>query len=86
MRDLNNAVPGGISDHAPISVDLPFADPGLALMTSTARVTFSQGFVAVVPSSVTSPRSVGRQLTQSVEDTLGACSELTERSLEQRLP
>ena len=27
MRDLNNAVPDGISDHAPITVDLPLADP-----------------------------------------------------------
>ena len=23
MRDLNNAVPDGVSDHAPITVDLP---------------------------------------------------------------
>jgi endonuclease/exonuclease/phosphatase family metal-dependent hydrolase len=30
MRDLNNAIPDGISDHAPISVDLPLPDPGLA--------------------------------------------------------
>jgi hypothetical protein len=27
MRDLNNAVPDGISDHAPITVDLPLPDP-----------------------------------------------------------
>jgi hypothetical protein len=27
MRDLNNAVPDGISDHAPITVDLPLSDP-----------------------------------------------------------
>jgi len=27
LRELNNAVPDGISDHAPISVDLPFAEP-----------------------------------------------------------
>ena len=27
MRDLNNAVPDGISDHAPITVDLPFLEP-----------------------------------------------------------
>jgi endonuclease/exonuclease/phosphatase family metal-dependent hydrolase len=27
MRDLNNAVPDGISDHAPITVDLPLWDP-----------------------------------------------------------
>ena len=27
MRDLNNAVPDGVSDHAPIVVDLPLADP-----------------------------------------------------------
>jgi endonuclease/exonuclease/phosphatase family metal-dependent hydrolase len=26
MRDLNNAVPDGISDHAPITVDLPLSD------------------------------------------------------------
>lgn len=29
MRDLNNAVPDGISDHAPITVDLPLSDPAL---------------------------------------------------------
>jgi len=27
MRDLNNAVPDGVSDHAPISVDLPLPHP-----------------------------------------------------------
>jgi endonuclease/exonuclease/phosphatase family metal-dependent hydrolase len=27
LRDLNNAVPDGISDHAPITVDLPLTDP-----------------------------------------------------------
>jgi endonuclease/exonuclease/phosphatase family metal-dependent hydrolase len=27
MRDLNNAVPDGVSDHAPITVDLPLPDP-----------------------------------------------------------
>ncbi|HEY3823778.1 MAG TPA: endonuclease/exonuclease/phosphatase family protein [Bryobacteraceae bacterium] len=27
MRDLNNATPGGISDHAPITVDLPLNEP-----------------------------------------------------------
>jgi hypothetical protein len=27
MRDLNNAVPDGVSDHAPITVDLPLGDP-----------------------------------------------------------
>jgi endonuclease/exonuclease/phosphatase family metal-dependent hydrolase len=27
MRDLNNAVPDGVSDHAPITVDLPLTDP-----------------------------------------------------------
>lgn len=27
MRDLNNVLPDGISDHAPITVDLPLADP-----------------------------------------------------------
>jgi endonuclease/exonuclease/phosphatase family metal-dependent hydrolase len=26
MRDLNNAVPDGVSDHAPITVDLPLSD------------------------------------------------------------
>ncbi|HTW67597.1 MAG TPA: endonuclease/exonuclease/phosphatase family protein [Bryobacteraceae bacterium] len=26
MRDLNNAVPDGVSDHAPITIDLPLAD------------------------------------------------------------
>jgi hypothetical protein len=25
MRDLNNAVPDGVSDHAPITVDLPLS-------------------------------------------------------------
>jgi endonuclease/exonuclease/phosphatase family metal-dependent hydrolase len=29
MRDLNNAVPDGVSDHAPITVDLPLSDPAL---------------------------------------------------------
>ncbi len=29
MRDLNSAVPDGISDHAPITVDLPFAEPAI---------------------------------------------------------
>ena len=28
MRDLNNAVPDGVSDHAPITVDLPIEAPG----------------------------------------------------------
>lgn len=27
MRDLNNAVPDGVSDHAPLTVDLPLPDP-----------------------------------------------------------
>ncbi len=27
MRDLNGAVPDGVSDHAPMTVDLPFAEP-----------------------------------------------------------
>ena len=27
MRDLNNSVPDGVSDHAPITVDLPLSDP-----------------------------------------------------------
>jgi endonuclease/exonuclease/phosphatase family metal-dependent hydrolase len=27
MRDLNNAVPDGVSDHVPITVDLPLTDP-----------------------------------------------------------
>jgi len=27
MRDLNNAVPDGVSDHAPMTVDLPLTDP-----------------------------------------------------------
>jgi endonuclease/exonuclease/phosphatase family metal-dependent hydrolase len=27
MRDLNNTVPDGVSDHAPITVDLPLTDP-----------------------------------------------------------
>lgn len=29
MRDLNNVIPEGISDHAPIVVDLPFTEPVL---------------------------------------------------------
>ena len=27
MRDLNNSVPDGVSDHPPITVDLPFSEP-----------------------------------------------------------
>lgn len=27
MRELNNAVPDGVSDHAPLTVDLPFSEP-----------------------------------------------------------
>jgi endonuclease/exonuclease/phosphatase family metal-dependent hydrolase len=30
MRDLNSAVPDGISDHAPLTVDLPLSDPMFA--------------------------------------------------------
>jgi len=30
MRDLNSAVPDGVSDHAPMTVDLPFAEPAVA--------------------------------------------------------
>jgi len=30
MRDLNYAVPDGVSDHAPITVDLPLLDPATA--------------------------------------------------------
>jgi len=30
MRDLNGAVPDGVSDHAPITVDLPFKEPAVA--------------------------------------------------------
>lgn len=37
MRDLNNSVPDGISDHAPITVDLPLADPNPSL-TVTAHI------------------------------------------------
>ena len=33
MRDLNNAVPDCISDHAPITVDLPLAAPAKPLHT-----------------------------------------------------
>lgn len=29
MRELNNAVPDGVSDHAPITVDLPLGEPTL---------------------------------------------------------
>jgi endonuclease/exonuclease/phosphatase family metal-dependent hydrolase len=35
MRDLNSAVPDGVSDHAPITVDLPFAEPALAKTPGT---------------------------------------------------
>jgi endonuclease/exonuclease/phosphatase family metal-dependent hydrolase len=34
MGELNNAVPDGVSDHAPISVDLPLAEPSLAITQS----------------------------------------------------
>jgi endonuclease/exonuclease/phosphatase family metal-dependent hydrolase len=34
MRDLNNAVPDGVSDHAPISVDLPLSEPTKAIQAS----------------------------------------------------
>jgi hypothetical protein len=35
MHDLNSAVPDGLSDHAPITVDLPFAEPALAKTLGT---------------------------------------------------
>jgi len=34
MRDLNNAVPDGISDHAPITVDQPLFDPARKIDTA----------------------------------------------------
>ncbi len=45
MRDLNNAVPDGISDHAPITVDLPLTDPA-AVKAGTGLITsiFCLGF------------------------------------------
>jgi len=36
VRDLNNAVPDGVSDHAPMTVDLPFAEPAQT-QTRTAK-------------------------------------------------
>jgi hypothetical protein len=36
MRDLNNAVPDGVSDHAPITVDLPL--PALATAKNILEV------------------------------------------------
>jgi hypothetical protein len=30
MRDLNDLAPAGISDHAPMTVDLPFEEPQIA--------------------------------------------------------
>ena len=38
MRDLNNAVPDGISDHAPITVDLPLGNPSDRLWSSGSSV------------------------------------------------
>jgi hypothetical protein len=37
MRDLNNSVPDGISDHAPITVDLPLSDPAVAKQIAALR-------------------------------------------------
>ena len=37
MRDLNSAVPDGVSDHAPMTVDLPFAEPALTETPGTHR-------------------------------------------------
>jgi hypothetical protein len=37
MRDLNNAVQDGISDHAPITVDLPFREPPTAPVRDSVR-------------------------------------------------
>jgi hypothetical protein len=37
MRDLNNAVPDGISDHAPITVDLPLSDSSKARLGRDAE-------------------------------------------------
>lgn len=36
MRDLNSAVPDGVSDHAPITVDLPFLDPQIHISCGPA--------------------------------------------------
>lgn len=47
MRDLNNAVPDGVSDHAPISIDLPLND-------ATERPAYDLS---------TSPLPLGRQQT-----------------------
>jgi endonuclease/exonuclease/phosphatase family metal-dependent hydrolase len=43
MRDLNNAVPDGVSDHAPITVDLPLSDlrwPPRLVASPPVRPTF----------------------------------------------
>jgi endonuclease/exonuclease/phosphatase family metal-dependent hydrolase len=38
LRDLNNAVPDGISDHAPITVDLPLGNPSDRVWSSSSSV------------------------------------------------
>ena len=38
MRDLNNAVPDGVSDHAPITVDLPLGNPKAIGAGSSDRI------------------------------------------------
>ncbi len=38
MRDLNNAMPDGVSDHAPITVDLPLGNPSDRIWSSGASV------------------------------------------------
>jgi hypothetical protein len=41
MRDLNNAVPDGVSDHAPITVDLPLGNPSAIHLGKTSHETRS---------------------------------------------
>jgi endonuclease/exonuclease/phosphatase family metal-dependent hydrolase len=38
MRDLNNAVPDGVSDHAPITVDLPLGNPSALRLGNVSRI------------------------------------------------
>ncbi len=69
MRDLNNAVPDGVSDHAPITVDLPIGDP------SATRL--SKAFHETVPSrpdvpgtsrrTISSDRSIRRPIPRNAD-------------------
>jgi hypothetical protein len=44
MRDLNDAVPDGVSDHAPITVDLPFLDPQIRIPCEPASKSTTSTF------------------------------------------